>query len=116
MKKTRPNPSFMEIYLSNDKALHEFMDYYKRSISHVVRTNMSIEDDHNSILLWDSLCYIFHKLKEMQELEEKVFQLMEHLEVDDDEAPVISSHFISCNYLVLGEKEIQIAIAQPQEN
>ena len=51
----------------------------------------------------------FHKLKDLQELEERVSQLRKFLEGDDDEAPVISSHFISCNYSVLSEKGFQIA-------
>ena len=42
--------------------------------------------------------------------------MKKHLEVDDDEALVVSSRFISSNFLVLGEEETQIAIVHSQEN
>ena len=104
MKRLRPDPSLPELYQKNDKVFHKFVNSFKESISWGIQNNISLEDDASPWLLWKSLCTRFHKLKEIQELEEKVSQLKKHLEVDDDEAPILSSHFISCNYLVLSEK------------
>lgn len=78
--------------------LHEFWDGCKESISQDVRNNIRLEDDHASNLLWRSLCTGFHKLKDLQECERKVARLKEELTVDDEEPPVISSHFNSCIY------------------
>ena len=116
MRRSKLDPSLFELYQINDKQLCKFVDSFKERISWGVQINISLEDDASSWLLWKSLCMGFHKLKDLQELEEKVFWLKKHLEVDNDEASVISSHFISCNYLVLSEKEIQTAIIHSQEN
>lgn len=109
MRRSRPNPSLPELYQMDDKVVHEFVDSYKESVSQDVKNNISIEDDASSWLQWKSLNKRFHKLKDLQELEERVSWLKKHLEMDDDKAPVISSHFISCNYSILSEKGSQIA-------
>ena len=66
------------------------------------------------MLYWSSLCVRFHKVKNLQEYKKKVSQLEKELEVDDNEALVISSNFISCNYKILDEKEVQKGTTPPQ--
>lgn len=67
------DPSLQELYQMDDKVVREFVDSYKESISSTIRNNISKEDDAMSWLLWKNLCLKFHKLKDLQEVEEKEF-------------------------------------------
>lgn len=94
--------------------LHDFWDCCKESISHSVKTNLSIEYDHTYVLLWRSLCARFHKLKELEEktrvlqiYEKIISHLKEEIRVDDYEALVVLFSYISCNYSVLSEQDVQ---------
>lgn len=84
MRRSRPDPSLLELYQVDDKVIHEFVDSYKEIISQVVKNTISLEDDASSWLLWKSLYMRFHKLKYLQDLEERVSPLKKHLEVNDD--------------------------------
>ena len=65
--------------------------------------NISFEDDASSWLLWKGLSRRFHKLKDLLELEEKVAWLKKHLEVDDDEPPVILVSPMYLNLFVMSD-------------
>lgn len=113
-KGKRPNPTIFEILAMDDKVLHEFWDQYKESISHAIKINKSIEDDHASALLWTSLCARFHRLKECEERmhqfqakRKRILQLKEQLRVDEDEALAAPKFFYSQKFSVLSEQEIE---------
>ena len=55
---------------------------------------------------------IFHKLKDLQELEERVSRLKKHLEVDGDEALVISVSPMYFNHFVMDYQEVQMDLPQ----
>ena len=90
MRRSRPNPSLLELYQIDNKVLCDFVDSFKESISWSIQNNISLEDDVMPWLLWKSLCMRYHKLKDLQELEERVSRLKKHIEVDGGEALVIS--------------------------
>ena len=72
IRRLRPNPSLLELYQINNKVLCDFVDNFKESISWGIQNNISLEDDVVSWMLWKSLCMRYHKLKDVQEFEERV--------------------------------------------
>ena len=102
----RPDPTISEILQMNDKVLQDFWEHYKKSISKAVKLKISVEDDHSFALLWMSLCHRFHKLKDLEGCKRKVLQLEKELEVVEEEAPMISTGYISCNYIVMSDQEM----------
>ena len=106
MRRSRPDPSLLELCQIDDKVLCDFVDRFRESISKSIQKNISFEDDARSWLLWKGLCRRFHKLKDLQNLEEKVARLKKHLEVDDDEPPVILVSPMYLNLLVINDQEV----------
>ena len=77
--------------------------------------NLSIEEDHALVLLWRSVCSRYHKMKELevkkkllQHCEEMVLQLRNELKVDEKVVLELSANFVSYNFLVLNEQDIQL--------
>ena len=73
MRRSRLDPSLLELYQIDDKVLRDFVNSFKEIISQGIQNNISLEDDASYWLLWKSFYMRFHKLKDLQELEEKVF-------------------------------------------
>ena len=106
MRRPRPDPSLLELYQIDHKVLHEFVESFREIISRGIQKNISFEDHVASWLLWKGLCARFHKLKDLQELEEKVSWLKKNLKVDDDEALVISVSPMYFNHVVMSDQEV----------
>ena len=76
--------------------------------------NLSIEEDHAPVLLWRSVRSRHHKMKELevkkkllQHCEERVLQLSNELKVDDKVVLEVPPNFVSYNFSILSEQEVQ---------
>ena len=106
MRWPRPDPSLLELCQSDDKVLHDFVDHFKESMSKGMKNNISFEDNVTSLLIWRGLYEIFHKLKHLQNIEEEVAQLKEHLKEDDDEPHIISVSPMYLNLFFMSDQEV----------
>ena len=107
MKRSRPDPTLLELCWIDDKVLRDMVDHFKESMSKGMKKKLSFEDDGTSVLIWRSLCGRFHKLKHLQNLEEEVARLKEHLREDDDDKPriiTISPRYL--NLFVMSDQEV----------
>ena len=114
VKGRRPDPSLIELHQMHDLVLHDLFDAFRESITHGRKINLSIEEDHAPILLWRSVCSRYQKMKEMevkkkllQHCEERVLQLSNELKVDDKVVLEVPPNFVSYNFSILSEQEVQ---------
>ena len=98
----------------HDLVLHDLFDAFRESITHGRKINLSIEEDHAPILLWRCVCSRYHKMKVLevkkkllQHCEERVLQLSNELKVDDEVVLEVLPHFVSHNFSILDEHDIQ---------
>jgi hypothetical protein len=66
VKGRRPDPSLIELHHTTDPVLHDIFEAWRESISHGVKMNLSIKEDHATVLLWKSICARYHLLKEVE--------------------------------------------------
>ena len=107
VKGRRPDPSLIELHHTTDSVLHDMFEAWRESISDGVKTNLSIKEDHATMLLWRSICARYHLLKEVEEKTKLLQKLKKELHVDDDEMSEALPDCISLNFSVLNEQEVK---------
>lgn len=106
VRRRRPDPSLTELYHNIDPVLHDMYEALLENISYGIKMNLSVKEDHATVLLWRKICVRYHLLKEV-EVKTKFLQLSKELKVEDDEVLEISHDHVSYNFSILNELEVQ---------
>ena len=65
-RRPRPRPTLQELNETTKKILQDLVLLFKIRTSHVIQENINIEEDQVSTSLWECVCAILKKLKDMQ--------------------------------------------------